>query len=68
MSWLPPWRRPRGPADEERQKLEAWVHLRFQLAASDQMTAIIGAFGRLTNARMDTEDSTETVLRILHER
>jgi hypothetical protein len=31
------------------------------------MIAIIGAFGRLTDARMTADDATETVLRILHE-
>jgi hypothetical protein len=43
------------------------VRLRFQLAASDPMTAIIGAFGRLTDAGMDEDGATETVLRILRE-
>jgi len=31
------------------------------------MIAIIGAVGRLTNAGMDEDDATETVLRILRE-
>jgi hypothetical protein len=31
------------------------------------MIAIIGAFGRLTDAGMDEEEATETVLRILQE-
>jgi len=31
------------------------------------MMAIIGAFGRLTDAGMNGEDAMETVLRILHE-
>ena len=47
--------------------MEAWVRLRFQLASSDPMTAIIGAFGRLTAAGMTEEDATKTVLRIMHE-
>jgi hypothetical protein len=67
MSWLRAWRRSNDPGDEERQKLEAWIRLRFQLAGSDPMTAIIGAFGRLTGAGMDEEDAIETVLRIMLE-
>jgi hypothetical protein len=67
MSWLRKWRRARGPGDAERRALEAWVRVRFQLVSSDPMMAIIGAFGRLTDAGMSTEDATETVLRILHE-
>jgi len=43
------------------------VRLRFQLAASDPMIAIIGAVGRLTDAGMTTDEALETVLRILHE-
>lgn len=43
------------------------MRLRFQVAASDPMIAIIGAFGRLTDAGMDEEDATETVLRIMRE-
>jgi hypothetical protein len=43
------------------------VRLRFQLAASDPMIAIIGAVGRLTHAGMSADDATNTVLRILHE-
>jgi hypothetical protein len=31
------------------------------------MTAIIGAFGRLTDAGMDEDAATETVLRIMRE-
>jgi hypothetical protein len=67
MSWLRRWRRSISPNDAERQKLEAWVRLRFQLASSDPMTAIIGAFGRLTDAGMDEDAATETVLRIMRE-
>jgi hypothetical protein len=67
MSWLRRWRLGSGPGDEERQKLEAWARLRFQLAPSDPMIAIIGAFGRLTDAGMTEEDATETVLRVLRE-
>jgi hypothetical protein len=69
MSWLKKrWHRAKGPGDEERETLEAWVRLRFQLAAaSDPMTAIIGAFGRLANAGMDEDDARETVLRVMRE-
>ena len=67
MSWLRRWRRATGAGDEERRALEDWVRLRFQLAASDPMTAIIGAFGRLVDAGMDEDGATETVLRILRE-
>ena len=67
MSWLPKWRRPRGPGEEERRVLEDWVRLRFQLAASDPMIAIVGAFGRLTDAGMTMDEAIDTVLRILHE-
>ena len=66
-SWLREWRRSSDPTDEELQKLEAWVRLRFQLASSDSMTAIIGAFSRMTDAGMTEEDATKTVLRIMHE-
>jgi hypothetical protein len=37
------------------------------MASSDPMTAIIGAFGRLTDAGMTGDDATETVLRVLRE-
>jgi hypothetical protein len=67
MSWLGRWGRTSGPSNDERRVLEAWVRLRFQLAASDPMIAIIGAVGRLTDAGMDTNDAVDTVLRILHE-
>jgi hypothetical protein len=67
MSWLWRWRRPSGPGDEERRALEEWVRLRFRLAASDPMIAIIGAVGRLTDGGMGVDDATDTVLRILHE-
>lgn len=67
MSWLRRWRRASGLGDEERRKLEAWVRLRFLLAASDPMIAIIGAVGCLTDAGMDEDDATETVLRIMRE-
>ena len=67
MSWLRLWRRTSGPGAEERQILEDWVRLRFHLAASDPMIAIIGAGGRLTDAGMATDEATDTVLRIAHE-
>jgi hypothetical protein len=66
MFW-PRRRPPNGLTDEERETLEAWVRLRFQLASSDPMTAIIGAFGRLTDAGMTETEATETVLRIMRE-
>jgi hypothetical protein len=50
MSWLRGWRRANSPGNEERRSLENWVRLRFHLASSSPMTAIIGAFGRLTPA------------------
>ena len=61
------WHRAGGPGDAERRALEDWVRLRFQLAASDPMIAIIGAFGRLTDAGIDEDDALETVLRIMRE-
>lgn len=61
------WHRAGGPGDAERRALEDWVRLRFQLAASDPMIAIIGAFGRLVDAGMDEDGATETVLRIMCE-
>ena len=67
MFCLRRWRGAGGPGDEERQALENWVRLRFQLASSDPMMAIIGAVGRLTDAGMTGEDAAETVLQILHE-
>jgi hypothetical protein len=67
MSWLRGWRRSNRPGDEERRALEDWVRLRFQLASSDPMIAIIGAFGRLTDAGTSDDDATETVLRIMRE-
>jgi hypothetical protein len=67
MPWLRGWRRASGTVVEERRTLEAWVRLRFQLASSDPMMAIIGAFGRLTDAGMTADDATETVLRIMRE-
>jgi hypothetical protein len=67
LVWLPRWRRPSDPGNEEQQALEAWVRLRFQLASSDPMIAIIGAVARLTDAGLTVEDATETVLRILRE-
>lgn len=67
MSWLPRWCRPSDPGNENRQALEAWIRLRFGLAASDPMIAIIGAFGRLTAAGMTDDDATETILRIMRE-
>jgi hypothetical protein len=67
MSWLRRWRRSISPNDAERQALEAWVRLRFQLASSDPMMAIIGGFGRLTDAGMGVDDATSTLLRIMRE-
>lgn len=61
------WHRTGGPGDAERRALEDWVRLRFQLAASDPMIAIIGAFGRLTDSGMTAADATETVLRIMRD-
>jgi hypothetical protein len=67
MAWLRRWRLASGPGDEERRTLEDWVRLRFQLASSDPITAIIGAIGRLMDAGMGVDDATDTVLRILRE-
>lgn len=67
MSWLGRWGRASGPSNDERRALEAWVRLRFRLAASDPMIAIIGAVGRVTDAGMTTDEAMDTVLRILHE-
>ena len=67
MSWLCRWRRAIASGDKERRASEAWVHLRFQLASSDPMVAIIGAFGRLTDAGMTETEATDTVLRIMRE-
>ena len=61
------WRRADGPGEAQRRALEDWVRLRFQLAASDPMIAIIGAVGRLTEAGMSVDDATDTALRILEE-
>jgi len=68
MPWLRRWRRVIRPGDDERLALETWVRLRFVLASSDPMIAIIGACGRLTAAGMDTNDALDTALLILHER
>ena len=67
MSWLRRWRRAHGPSDDERRALENWVRLRFEVASSDSMAAIVGAFGLLVGAGMSVQDATDTVLRILHE-
>jgi hypothetical protein len=67
MFWLHRWRRVSGPADEQLRALENWVRLRFHLTSSDSMIAIIGAFGRLTDAGMDEHDATDTILRILRD-
>ena len=67
MRWLSLWRRANGLDDENRRALEDWVRLRFQLAASDPMIAIIGAVGRLTDAGMTADDAMARVLRILNE-
>ena len=67
MSWLRRWGRASGPSNGERRALEDWVRLRFQLAASDPMIAIIGACGRLIDAGMTVDDALNTVLRILRE-
>ena len=66
MSWLRLRRRTR-PGDAERRALEEWVRLRFQLAASEPIIAILGAVGRLTDAGISPNDATDTVLRILQE-
>jgi predicted Abi (CAAX) family protease len=67
MSWLGRWGRTSGPSNDELRALEDWVRLRFQLAPSDPMVAIIGAVARLTEAGMGLTDATDTVLRILQE-
>jgi len=67
MGWLRRWRRPSSPGDEERRALEGWVRLRFELAASDPMIAIIGAVARLPDAGMTADAATDTVLRVLQE-
>lgn len=67
MSWVHGWRRTSGPGDEERRAFEARVRLRFQLASSDPMAAIIGAVGRLTEAGMTMSEATETVLQVMRE-
>ena len=43
------------------------MRLRFQLAASDPMIAIIGAVGRLVDTGMTTDEAMDTVLRIMRE-
>jgi hypothetical protein len=43
------------------------VRLRFQLAASDPMIAVIGAVGHLIDAGMGVDDATKTVRRIIRE-
>jgi len=58
---------PRVPDSQHRAQLEEWVRLRFQLAGSDPMTAIIGAVARLTDAGITANDALDTVLRIMHE-
>jgi len=67
MSWIREWRRVKNSRDQERRALEDWVRLRFRLAASDPMIAIIGAVGRLTDAGMTTDEAIDTVLRIMRE-
>ena len=67
MHWVPRWYGPGSPSVEERQELEVWVRLRFQLAASDPMLAIVGAVGRLTDAGMTTGEAIDIVLRIVRE-
>ncbi len=67
MSWRRGRSRPTGLSDAEQQILENWVRLRFQLAGSNPMLAIIGAVSRLTDAGMDREGATQSVLRILRE-
>ncbi len=67
MFWLQGRRRSSGPSNAQRQKLETRVRLRFQLASSDPMIAIIGAVAQLTDAGLDEQDATETVLRIMRE-
>jgi hypothetical protein len=68
MSWRATWRRSKVLSARAQTDLETWVRLRFQLAASDPMIAIIGACGRLTDAGMTTDEAMDTVLRILHEK
>jgi hypothetical protein len=67
MSRLGRWGRASGPGNDELRALEDWVRLRFQVAASDPMIAIIGAVGRFTDAGMTTDEAMNTVLRILNE-
>jgi hypothetical protein len=61
------WLRHRVLTVDARHALENWVRLRFQLAGSDPITAIIGAVGRLTDAGMTADEAVEAVLRIMHE-
>jgi len=37
------------------------------MVSSDGMIAVTGAFGRLTDAGMDTDAAIETILRIMRE-
>jgi hypothetical protein len=67
MWWIQGRLRPTSFSDAEQQILENWVRLRFQLAGSDAMLAIIGAVSRLTAAGMDREGAMQSVLRILKE-
>lgn len=60
------WRKP-ALREEQRQALERWVRLRFQLLDDDPMVAIIGAVARLTNEGMEHEVAIETVLEILRQ-
>jgi hypothetical protein len=60
------WRKPALP-EEQRQAVEQWVRLRFQLLEEEPMIAIIGAVSRLTDEGMEQDVATELVLRILRE-
>jgi hypothetical protein len=60
------WRKPALP-EEQRQALERWVRLHFQLLDADPMVAIIGAVGRLTDEGMEHEAAIEAVLKILRQ-
>ena len=67
MWWIRRRSRPTSFREAEQQIVENWVRLRFQLAGSDAMLAIIGAVSRLTEAGMDRDDAIQSVLRILKE-
>lgn len=60
------WRKP-ALSDEQRQALERWVRLRFQMLDADPMAVIIGAVARLTDEGMEHEAAIETILTILRQ-